>query len=400
MTTIDRPGHRAHDTTVKPIEAISLEVVLARVRDHAARTDHEAIFPAAALDELRRSRLLGLLVPTAYGGLGGTLTDMLEAASRLSRECMSVGMIFAMHCQQVAAVLHHGSGRLRDELLPAIARGDLYLASVTTEAATGGHLLTSDTPLVGDLNHLKIDRTAPVVTGGMHADGFLITTQAPNAASPHQVSLIYAHRSQIDVEPTGHWNPLGMRGTDSRPLRLRGAVPAHQVVGDHGGFRDITVRTFAPLAHLGWSSCWLGTASGALARTVSWLRSPAERRRRDVRSELLLSRLATVRQRLETTHALIQHAACVYQEADRDLAAPAVQTLLNTVKVTASEQCFTAVDELVELAGLRHGYMRDAPLCLERAWRDLRSASLNYSNDRLRLANGTLTLMDQEVTYA
>ncbi|MFB1048991.1 acyl-CoA dehydrogenase family protein, partial [Streptomyces chrestomyceticus] len=281
-TAGDRPGLLPRNAPAQPTTAASLETVLATVRLHAARTDHEAVFPAAALADLRRSRLLGLLVPTTYGGSGGTLPDMLDTASRLSRECMSVGMVFAMHCQQVAAVVHHGGDRLRDELLPAVARGDLYLASVTTEAGTGGHLLTSETALTSGPEHLHIDRSAPVVTGGSHADGFLITTQAPDATSPHQVSLIYAHRSQIDVTPTGGWNPLGMRGTDSRPLRLVGSVPAHQVVGDHGGFRDITVRTFAPLAHLGWSSCWLGTATGALARTVAWLRSPGERRRRDL----------------------------------------------------------------------------------------------------------------------
>ncbi|MFD5203933.1 acyl-CoA dehydrogenase family protein [Streptomyces sp. NPDC058375] len=400
MTTFDQLGHTAPPPDPGGGAAPDLNALLATVRQHAARTDEEASFPTAALTELRRSRLLGLLVPVEYGGLGGTLTDMLDIAAKLSRECMSVGMVFAMHCQQVAALVHHAAPRLHEELLPAVARGEVYLASVTTEAGTGGHLLTSDTPLTAGPDHLHIDRTAPVVTGGTHADGFLITTQAPGATSPHQVSLIYAGRSQLDAAPTGNWDPLGMRSTHSLPLRLRGSVPPHQVVGEHGSFRDITVRTFAPVAHLGWSSCWLGTATGALSRTVSWLRSPEERKRRDMSSELLLTRLATVRQRLETTHALIRYAATAYQEAARDPATPPAQLLMNTVKITASEQCFAAVDELVELAGLRHGYMRNAPLALERAWRDLRSASLNYSNDRLRLANGTMTLMDQEVTHA
>jgi acyl-CoA dehydrogenase len=37
---------------------------------------------------------------------------------------------------------------------------------------------------------------------------------------------------------------------------------------------------------------------------------------------------------------------------------------------------------------------------LERAFRDLRSASLNYGNDRLRRASGALALMDSEVHFA
>jgi acyl-CoA dehydrogenase len=41
--------------------------------------------------------------------------------------------------------------------------------------------------------------------------------------------------------------------------------------------------------------------------------------------------------------------------------------------------------------------MKDSPLRLERAFRDLRSAALNYANDRLLRANGILQLTDREV---
>jgi acyl-CoA dehydrogenase len=120
------------------------------------------------------------------------------------------------------------------------------------------------------------------------------------------------------------------------------------------------------------------------------------RRQFDPSSELLLTRLARVRHRLDTVHALLRHTVSTI-EAAPDLSAPPVQLLVNTLKVQAAEQCCRAVDELVELVGLRHGYLRGSALFLERALRDLRSASLNYANDRLNLVNGALVLLDQEV---
>jgi hypothetical protein len=54
----------------------------------------------------------------------------------------------------------------------------------------------------------------------------------------------------------------------------------------------------------------------------------------------------------------------------------------------------------VEAVGLRHGYLRDSPSRLEQALRDLRSAPLNYSNDRLHLADGQLCLLDPDVHFA
>ena len=85
------------------------------------------------------------------------------------------------------------------------------------------------------------------------------------------------------------------------------------------------------------------------------------------------------------------------ERPDLDPSTPSVQMLLNTLKTTAADECFTAVDGLMELTGLRHAYLRDSPLWLERAFRDLRSAALNYSNDRLNLASGSLALMDAGV---
>ncbi|MBP2336699.1 alkylation response protein AidB-like acyl-CoA dehydrogenase [Saccharothrix coeruleofusca] len=366
---------------------------------HAAETDELARFPVEALTAMRETGLLGLAVPVEHGGAGGTTADVVRVSSALSRDCTSVGMIFTMHCQQVATLARFAGPGLARNVLPGVARGEVYLASVTTEAGTGGHLLSSGAELSADRDVLHVDRFAPVVTGGLHADGFLITMRRPGAVSPGQVSLVYADRDQVELTAEGGWNPLGMRATHSVPMRITGDVPADQVVGEHGKFPEMAVLCFAPYAHLGWAACWLGAASGALARTVRMLREPAERKRRDLGSDLLLHRLSRVRERLDGVHSLIQHAVSVLASG-ADPASHPVQLLLNAVKLTASEQCVAAVEDLVELVGMRHGYLRNSPLALERALRDLRSAPLNYSNDRLRAADGALVLMDQEVRFA
>jgi acyl-CoA dehydrogenase len=55
---------------------------------------------------------------------------------------------------------------------------------------------------------------------------------------------------------------------------------------------------------------------------------------------------------------------------------------------------------LIDAVGMRHGYLKDSPTRLERTLRDLRSAPLNYSNDRLHLSDGRLALLDPEVRLA
>nr|BFE50206.1 acyl-CoA dehydrogenase family protein [Saccharothrix mutabilis subsp. capreolus] len=379
---------------------LTLPEVLAVVAEEAGEADREARFPVRSLAALRSSGLLGLLVPGEFGGMGGGYAEMVDVTLRLAREDMSVAMVFAMHCQQAATLVRHAGPSLRERVLPALGRGELYLGSVTTERGKGGHLLVSESATTGDAEVLRVDRDAPIVTGGEHADAYLITALAPDAASPSHVSLVYADRSQLDVSVLGGWDPLGMRATRSVPMRLTGAVPVAQVVGAPGGFRDIVTATFGPLAHLGWAAAWLGAACGALSRVVGHIRSPEGRKQFDTESDLLLSRLAVVRGRLEVVNAVLRRAVDVVSAAP-DLSAAPARMLVNTLKVEAAAQCFAAVDVLVEIVGLRHGYLRGSALWLERVFRDLRSASLNYADDGCAAtANGVAVLLDPEVRLA
>jgi acyl-CoA dehydrogenase len=297
-------------------------------------------------------------------------------------------------------VVRFASPALRATLLPRIAKGEVYLASVTSERESGGELLTSASALDRAGGQLVIDRDAPVVTGGDWADGFLITMRAAPDAPPSQISLVYADRSQLEIESRGEWNPLGMRATESVGLHLRGRVPGEQLVGTPGRFRQVAVDSLIPVGHIGWSAAWLGTARGALSRLVAALRSDRRPSTIDTSSDLFAERLARARTDVEAVSAYL---ARVVDEVEdlrsrrESLDAPHVQIHLNTLKILASEQSFAAVDRVVQIAGLGLGYSKTSPLALERAFRDLRSAALNYSNDRLLRANGILQLIDREV---
>lgn len=361
---------------------------------HAADADVHARFPTEALDRMRDTGLLGCLVPLDFGGLGGSVREMSDVSYQLARHCTSVGMIFAMHCQQAAAIVGHASPALQQSLLPRVAAGELYLASVTTEQKTGSHLLTSGATSSVASGRLEIDRFAPVCTGGSVADGFLISVQSAHASAETAVSLVYADRDQLQVTPKGWWTPLGMRATASGPLQLTGSVPIEQLVGIDGRFREIVVNTFAPLGHIGWAACWLGCADGAFSRVVKHLR-----RTGSSLSDLDRQRLSRIRLRSDATNSMLNQAIERYRSAPGSLTTMTGQLLVNGLKVFASEQTMQMVDELIELVGMRFGYMTDSPLALERAWRDLRSAPLNYSNDRLEQANGTLVLMDAGVNH-
>jgi acyl-CoA dehydrogenase len=379
---------------------LPLKDLLPEIRQRAGETDHTGSFPRASLQTLRETGMLGLLVPREFGGLGGDLADLTDGARQLAGACLSTAMIWAMHCQQVDCVVRSASPELRADLLPRVARGDVYLASVTTEPKTGGHLLTSNSPLREAGDALHVERDAPIVTGGQQAEGFLITMRSAEEAPESHVTLVYAERDQLEVIPTEGWRTLGMRGTSSGGLKLRGEIPAAQVLGAPGEFRRVAIDSMVPAGHLAWSACWLGTAHQALRDVVELVRSARRPRGIDPRSDLVNERIARIRMDLELVSAYlhrVQDEVLRRRAANETLDDPSTQVHLNTLKVAAAELTFRSVDRLVQLCGLFLGYQQDAPIPLERHFRDLRSASLNYADDRLLTANGALTLLDRGV---
>ncbi|MFL6117571.1 MAG: acyl-CoA dehydrogenase family protein [Catenulispora sp.] len=375
------------------------------LRARAAKDDEQASFPTASLDLLRADGLMGLLVPREHGGAGGTLADLSAVARVLAGGCLSTALIWAMHCQQVVTIADHATPALGRRLLPRIAAGEVYVASVTSERGKGGHLTSAVAPLVRRGGTVLLERDAPIVTGGEHADGFLVTMRDGDQAAEHAVTLVYADRVQVRAVSTdGGWNPMGMRATHSSALRLSGEVPADQIVGPAGRFRDVAAALFAPAAHIAWASCWLGAATAVTRDVLALLRTPSGRREFDARSDLLLDRIARIRLDLDAVHALLTR---VIRDVDaaRGAGADAVpggggaaaHLRINGLKIFAAETLMGTADRLMDLTGLRHGYMRDAAVPVERLFRDLKAARLNYSNDRLTAANGLLAHLDPEV---
>ncbi|MFF5858533.1 acyl-CoA dehydrogenase family protein [Streptomyces sp. NPDC012751] len=368
---------------------------------HAADVDARSRFPAESLAHLRRRGYLGLLVPAEYGGMGAGLTELTALAQRFAGGCLSTAMIWAMHCQQTDLVVRHATPQLRARLLPRIAAGDAYLASVTTESGKGGHLLSAHDALA-EADGLALDREAPVVTGGMHADGFLITVRDGPDAAQHEVTLVYADSGDLKIEQIAAWQTMGMRGTHSVGVRLTGKVAPDCVVGERGKFRQVAADSMVPVGHLAWSACWLGAARAVFGQLVRRMTARGQKAGGpDTASPLVQERVARIRLDLELVSAYLgkvtEEVSQIRARGGR-LDLPAVQIHLNTLKLAASELTFRAADRMVQLAGLATGYGTASPLPLERTFRDLRSAALNYSNDRLWTANGTLSWADRAVT--
>ncbi len=349
--------------------------------------DSQNRFPTEAVEALRNTGLLALLVPTSLNGMGGRFADACETATMLGRECLSTALIWAMHSQQVAIMAAHARDQWCDSLTDIAARGAL-VASATTEPDKGSNFMLARAALQVDHDRIHIDRPSPVVSYGAEADYYLVTMR--RSPAHHETDVCFVLLNRGDGRLTGGWNAMGMRGTRSVSMHFETDVSPQRVL--EADFRNVVTSTAIPAAHLAWTSAWYGAARGALDRFVAMLRDNSRERRR-FGSDLFRSRLADARLSLDLLESMLRSLIQRYESLRAENAPqaayeePGWTIALNGLKVAGSRISYSTVDTLVELAGLTNGYLAGQALGLERVFRDLRSASLMVNNDHLLQMN-------------
>jgi acyl-CoA dehydrogenase len=366
---------------------------------HADDVDRAARFPAETLAALREQRALSALVPVEYGGDGVSFAAVAAACCELGRRCGASAMVFAMHQIQVATIVRHLDGApWFEDYLRELVAGQRLIASVTSEAGTGGDMSRSVaalTPVEGDPARATFEKQAPTVSYGAHADDLLVTLRAhPDAGAGEQVAVL-ARATDTTLEPTGTWDPLGMRGTCSPGYVVRAEVGTEQVLA--APFSAISSESMVPVSHLLWAHIWLGIATDAFDRARAFVRAAARRAPGEpVPAAVKLSHVMT---QLSLLRAEVRGALEEWNEAQDDrerLSTMAFALRVNNLKLAASEQAPRVCQQAMGVCGIV-GFKNDTPFSIGRHLRDSMSASLMVANERIHQTNAGLLLIAKEV---
>ncbi len=344
--------------------------------------DRDARFPAEAVAALRRTRLLGAMLPVHRGADGASVSDVISICYRLGQACASTAMIFAMHQSCVACLLRHGGAEpWQASLLRRLGTEQLLLASSTTEGQAGGDVRASLAAVTTRPDGIVLDRAASVISYGAQADAILTTARRhPDAAAADQVLVAFA-RADYVLEPAGGWDTLGMRGTCSAGFHLRARGQPAQVLPDP--YADIHVQTLVPISQLAWSGAWAGIAAAAAERARGFTRTAM--RRNAARLPPGAAHYTQARASLQTLRSLVAAAARSWElHADEPevLRSFEFQSEMNILKVQASSLAVATVMQAAQACGLA-GYRNDSPFSVGRHVRDVMSSPIMISNDRI-----------------
>jgi acyl-CoA dehydrogenase len=366
---------------------------------HAIDVDREARFPQETIQALRDMRALSAFVPTELGGGGVSFEAIASACFALGRRCGASAMVFAMHQIQIVTIARHlEQAPWFEDYLRTVADEQRLVASVTSEIGTGGDMgrsVAAVTP--SSEGTLTFEKKAPTVSYGAHADDLLTTLRRTPDAEPSDQVLVLSRREQIELELTGTWDPLGMRGTCSPGYVVRAEFLPEQVLATP--FPKVSVESMVPVSHILWSHLWLGIATDAFDRARAFVRAAAKQKPGQppptaVRLSHLMSELSLLRAEVGSgLRGFVEASA----EPDREsLSTMACQLRFNNLKIAASEQAPRVCQGAMGVCGIM-GFKNDTPFSVGRHLRDTMSACLMVANERIHQTNASLLLIAKDV---
>jgi acyl-CoA dehydrogenase len=388
MTTSNPADFEAHFAALK---AIAADVA----SPNAADVDANSRFPHETIEALRKAKLLSAPVPKELGGAGYGMRQLGALCSALAQACGSSAMVLAMHYIQVACIVRHAlQSSFFRRYLQDLVEHQYVLASMTSENGTFGETRTSICAVECEGGRFKLNKDATTGSYCEHADGILATCRrAPDAPGSDQV-LVLVRKGDYRLTQTTSWETMGMRGTCSPGFKLESSGPQEQIIP--GSFADSSAQTMVPYSHILWSSLWWGIAADAVARAAEFVRASARKNPGTVPPTA--TRLAEVSAQLQ---AMRHNWLALATEFDEINARPeGMQELLsigwalkmNNLKINASESAPQIVHKALQITGIL-GYKNDSKFSLGRHYRDVLSAALMISNDRIASKSASMLLV-------
>jgi acyl-CoA dehydrogenase len=379
-------------TLLASVKQIAQEIAAPNAGD----VDTNARFPKETVDALKSSGLLSACVPRELGGAGCTMSELAQLCSTLAQACGSSAMVLAMHYSQLACIARHGAqDEFFREWMREMVRKQWLLASMTSEVGTFGDTRSSVCAVQRQGGRFVLNKDATTGSYCEHADAILVTCRRDADAAKSDQVLVMVNRGEYELKRTTSWDTLGMRGTCSPGFKLESSGDEKQIVP--GAFADSSAQSMVPYSHILWSSLWWGIAADAVARAANFVRGQARQSPGTVPPTA--QRLAEVWSQLQAMKQTWWAAAQAFDALGDDrepLMGMPWALRLNNLKVSCSEAAPRIVHASLQIVGIL-GYKNDSPFSLGRHYRDVLSASIMISNDRINSKSAQMLLVSKDL---
>jgi alkylation response protein AidB-like acyl-CoA dehydrogenase len=338
--------------------------------------DETQEFPVECLKQLGELGMLGVLVPTEYGGSGLSYTEYVTVVSEVGRICGSVGLSVAAHNSLCTGhILQFGNDEQKKKWLPKLATGEWIGAWGLTEANTGSDAMRMKCVATQDGDDWVINGSKNWITHGKSSDVMVVLARTGDLLDSHGITAFVVERGTAGFSAGKKENKLGMRASETAEVIFDNCrVSKDNVLGKVGdGF--IQAMKVLDGGRISIAALSLGIAKGAFDASVKYAKEREQFGKPIAEFQGISFKLADMAVKIEAAELL------TYQAADLKNRGLKVTKESAYAKYYASEICVEVSTDAVQIFG-GYGYTKDFPV--EKFYRDSKLCTIGEGTSEIQ----------------
>jgi alkylation response protein AidB-like acyl-CoA dehydrogenase len=352
----------------KMLQQTLREFAEAELRPQAAEIDKTGAFPKEQLKKMAELGLMGMGIPTEFGGAGMDAVSYAIAVEEVAWGDASCSVIMSVNNSLVCEALYKlGSEKIKKEILPPLARGEEIGCFCLTEAEAGSDAAAQSTRAEKKGDHYVITGSKMFITSGGQAKKALVMAVTDASKGKKGISSFIV---DCDSEGLSFGPPekkLGLHGSHTTEMFLNEvAVPADRLIGQEGDGLKIALITLDS-GRIGIGAQALGIGRAAYDASVKYAKERKQFGQTLSQFQAIQFKIADMATRLDASRLLVWRAGqakSIQKRFSREAA---------MAKLFASETCNFCCDQAIQIHG-GYGYISEYPV--ERFYRDGRITEL------------------------
>ena len=375
-----------------------------KVKPRAREIDESGEYPEDLFDVFRDAGLLGLCIPTEYGGSGAGILGLTLAIEEVAKYSNTAALMLLLTRLPTGPVMIAGSEEQKQRYLPGIADGSRRASFGLSEPQAGSDVMGMRTRAEPDgSGGWVLNGTKCWMSGVAQADWYTVFAKTPppdrldepvdpTARRHDSVTAFIVDRSWDGVDVGNTDRKMGVRGVDTGELLLTDVhVPGENVIGQVGGFRlaMLGLNSMRPIV----AARGIGLAEGALMYATEYVQQRAAFGKTIADFQGIQWEIAKLAVEIEAARLLTYRAAWL---ADQGRFTKEWVPYLSMAKYHATELAVKASGLAVQLLGAA-GYMKDHPT--ELWYRDAKQLTIVEGTSQVQLGLIARGVLDRDLWW-
>ena len=338
--------------------------------------DEEQIFPIDVFKKLGELGLMGVLVPTEYGGSGFSYTEYVTAIEQLSILDPSIGLSMAAHNSLCTGhILQFGNEQQKKKWLPKLASAKYIGAWGLTEHNTGSDAGGMSTTASQKDDYWVLNGAKNFITHAISGDIAVVIARTGEKGNARAMTAFVIEKGTPGLYSGKKEDKLGMRASETAELILDNCkVPHENVLGEIGdGF--IQAMKVLDGGRISIAALALGIAKGAYQEALKYSKERIQFGKPISHFQAIAFKLADMATEIEASELLIYNSVNKKNRGEKVTLEGAMG------KYYSSEVAVKVATEAIQVLG-GYGYTKD--FSVERYYRDAKLCTIGEGTSEIQ----------------